>query len=509
MRKSGILLPVFSLPSKGGIGCFSGEAYDFIDCLARSGQSCWQVLPFCHAGGWYSPYQPVSCFAGDPVYIDPQTLFEKGLLTEAEITDYFEAAGAGTRINYIRLLPLREALLRKAFSRFRGGDDFIEFCRSSSSWLDDYALYMALMKAHGGGSWDSWEDRYRSRDKRALRAFASENSEELDFYRWCQYEFTLEWLSVKKHAHKKGIEIIGDIPIYAAYESADCWAHPELFKLDRDLKPLATAGCPPDAFSKDGQMWGNPLYRWPEHRRTGYEWWISRIKRNFGFFDIIRIDHIRGIQAYYQIPRNSATAANGRWIKGPGMSFFRALEKAIPGGRYIAEDLGTITKDVRRLIEKTGFPGMKVLQFAFDGGKDNPYLLENIGENSVVYTGTHDNDTTVGWYRSLDTRTKKIVTSYIRKFTGGAIAPERAPLLDSFYVSRAMIDMAFMSRAKLCMIPMQDWLSLGSEARINTPGTTGRNWEWRMAGGAFTDTLSEYILDITRRSGRINEREFR
>ncbi|MGI6737264.1 MAG: 4-alpha-glucanotransferase [Anaerovoracaceae bacterium] len=504
-RRSGILLPVFSLPSRGGIGCFSAAAYTFLEQLAQAGQRCWQILPLAPVGGWYSPYQPSSCFAGEPLFIDPYELRRQELLSDDDLARYESSLGGGnpTRVHYARLIPMRTRLLRRAYSRFRPGSEFEQFCTENASWLDDYALYSALRDAHGGRAWPTWEAPYRYRRPQALKKFAAAAADDIRYTCWTQYEFFRQWRRLKQYANSLGIAIIGDVPIYAAYESADCWAHPDLFKLDRRLRPLATAGCPPDAFSVNGQMWGNPLYRWARHRQTGYRWWIERIQRNFRLYDVLRLDHFRGLIAYYSIPVGSRTAADGCWVRGPGFALLNALRDALGPREFIAEDLGTITPAVRRAIRRAGFPGMKVLQFAFDGSPDNPYLLKNIEPNSVVYTGTHDNDTTCGWYRSQSTSEQQLITSYIRSQSGGTAAGRKAPRFDPFSATRALTELAMRSRADTCILPLQDLLVKGSEARINTPATTGRNWSWRLAADEFSEIYVEYLNTLTKESDRL------
>lgn len=502
-RKSGLLMPVFSLPSEGGIGCFSDSAYVFIERLRQAGQSYWQILPLSPVGGWYSPYQPGSCFAGEPLYICPGELSRRGLVAAGEMAEYDSAVRGAEpgRVDYARVMPPRDALLRCAFSRFRGGSDYEEFCGKNADWLDDYALYAALSRSHDWKAWYDWEKRYKTRDSEALEEYKKANGSEIEYYKWSQFEFFREWKQVKDYANRSGVEIIGDMPIYAAYKSCDCWTHPELFKLNSSMEPEAVSGCPPDAFTPDGQKWGNPLYRWTYHRKTGFEWWKKRIRRNFELYDVIRFDHIRGLVSYYSIDRGS-DASEGRWIKGPGFGFMKSVAEDC-GGRFIAEDLGTITPAVRKLIKRTGLPGMKVLQFAFDGDPANPYLPENIEKNSVVYTGTHDNDTTRSWYISQTKDERKLITSYIRERFGGAPDGGRAPFFDSEEVTMVLMQLAMHSKADTCILPVQDVLMKGAGARINTPGTTGRNWEWRLKGDESDPRVVDFLLELTKGSGRL------
>jgi len=507
MRTSGVLLPVFSLPSGSGIGCISKEAYSFIDWMHEAHQKYWQILPMGPAGSWNSPYQPLSCFAGDPVFIDPETLFHKKLLTAQELRRchsifYTEKA---TRVNYELVHMDRHNILRKAFSRFQPDEGYDSFCAQNAEWLDDYALFIALHDHFEDQSWTEWPEVLRTREADAIARYRNELHTEIDFHRWAQYEFFTEWSALKEYAHSKGIQIIGDIPFYVSYDSADCWMHPELFKLGRRLRPTAVAGCPPDDFSPDGQLWGNPLYNWSAMKRDGYRWWIQRLRQNFRLYDVIRIDHFRGLESYFSIPANAESASAGKWVCGPRMAFFRAVYKAF--GRdcpLIAEDLGHITPAVRKLIRQSGLPGMKVLQFAFDGNPENPYLPENFTTDCVVYTGTHDNDTTFGWYNSLSRDAKRSVTEYIRDHHG---IPSRgrhgtAPVFGAASVTRHLVELAFYSKADTCIIPVQDYLLLDSEARINTPGTIGNNWNWRMTKAALSEELAAYVARLTHLSER-------
>ena len=525
MRTSGILMPVFSLPSPYGIGCFSGEAEGFIDKLAAAGQRYWQVLPLGRTGGWYSPYQPLSCFAIDPMFIDPAALIAKGAVSENDAVPLKRAASEQrpARIDYETILPLRMDLYRKAYRKIAGesaggwtggsggsgvpggpeAERSARFRANEAYWLGDYALFAALKDRYGTGDWSLWPEELKRREPAALEKARKDLAEDIGFYEWLQFEAYTEWRGVVRYAHERGVEIIGDIPIYAAYESADCWAAPELFDLDRDLRPAAVAGCPPDAFSEDGQIWGNPLYRWRVHKSSGFDWWIRRLGKNFELFDIVRLDHMRGFESFFSIPADAETAAEGKWVRGPDMSFFRAVEKELPAARFIAEDLGYITPRVERLIKKTGLPGMKVLQFAFDSDGANPYLPDNITDNCVMYTGTHDNDTTRGWYMSLDSEEKKKVTAYIRG-RSGAVSEKSAmaPEFPSKQAAMSLILLAMESRADTCIIPMGDCLLADSTFRINTPGTVGDNWRWRMGENVFTDHLASYFLQITKASGR-------
>ena len=503
MRASGILLPVFSLPSAYGIGCFSKAAYDFIDRLSASRQHYWQILPLGPAGGWDSPYMPLSCFAGDPVYIDPDTLYQKKLLHKKELPLKRESSEFNPYVDYNTVRAERRAMLQKAFSRFKPDADYEAFYEENAWWLKNYALYMLLREATGGASHHQWTKPYRRRDPKALEFFARIHEEEIRYICWTQYEFFIEWAQILSYAHKKNVEIIGDIPIYVSPDSTECWAEPKNFQLDKNLMPKAVAGCPPDGFAPDGQKWGNPLYNWTRMEADGFSWWKLRLRQCFKMYDLIRIDHTRGFQAYFSIP-NDGPASEGHWRRGPGMHFFREIEKEFGSGRFIAEDLGHITPGVRRMVREAKLPGMKVLQFAFDGNPKNPYLPGNFDAHCVIYTGTHDNDTTRGWYASLDYGTRKQVTHFIRSIRRGSSRQyEKAPAYGASQAARELISVAFHSDAEICIIPMQDHLLLDTSARVNTPGTVGgRNWQWRMQPDAFSDELVSYLVNLTMKSER-------
>ena len=503
MRASGILLPVFSLPSAYGIGCFSKAAYDFIDRLSASRQHYWQILPLGPAGGWDSPYMPLSCFAGDPIYIDPDTLYQKKLLHKKELPLKREGSEFNPYVDYNTVRAERRAMLQKAFSRFKPDADYEAFYAENAWWLKNYALYMVLREASGGAGHLHWTKPYRSRDPKALEFFARTHDEQIRYILWTQYEFFSEWGRILQYAHTKNVEIIGDIPIYVSPDSTECWAEPKNFQLDKNLMPKAVAGCPPDGFAPDGQKWGNPLYNWTRMEADGFSWWKLRLRQCFKMYDLIRIDHTRGFQAYFSIP-NDGPASEGHWRRGPGMHFFREIEKEFGSGRFIAEDLGHITPGVRRMVREAKLPGMKVLQFAFDGNPKNPYLPGNFDAHCVIYTGTHDNDTTRGWYASLDYGTRKQVTHFIRSIRRGSSRQyEKAPAYGASQAARALISVAFHSDAEICIIPMQDHLLLDTSARVNTPGTVGgRNWQWRMPPDAFSDELVSYLVNLTMKSER-------
>lgn len=493
MRKSGILLPVSSLPGKYGIGTFSKNAYHFLDCLKAAGQSYWQILPLGPTGYGDSPYQSFSTYAGNPYFIDLEQLIEDGYLTREECRKY--NFGKDSRyIDYEKIYLSRFTVLRIAYERSRIAEnkDFKKFISDNAFWLDDYALYMAVKNSFGGISFIEWDEDIRLRKPETMTAYRDKYSAEIEFYQFQQYLFAKQWSALKAYANSLDIKIIGDIPIYVAFDSADTWANPKLFQVDKDGKPFAVAGCPPDAFSATGQLWGNPLYAWEYHKKTGYDWWIKRIAHCFRLYDVVRVDHFRGFDEYYAIPYGDKTAEHGMWKKGPGIDIFKALNKALGKLDIIAEDLGFLTPSVLKLVKDTGYPGMKVLQFAFDSREESDYLPHNYSQNAIVYTGTHDNDTLQGWYKVLSRSDKKLSQQYINN----ADHPVEEIHWD-------FIRLAMSSVAKLCIIPMQDYLGLDSQARMNIPATLGNNWKWRMQDGEFKKTLSKKVFDITKLYGRL------
>ena len=497
-RGCGMLLPVSSLPSKYGIGAFSKEAYDFVDKLAEGGQQYWQILPLGPTGYGDSPYQSFSAFAGNPYYIDLVQLAEEGLLTRQEC----EAADFGDderTIDYEKVYQNRFPLLKEAFLRWKSqhsrlGEDGIRLLlkKALSPETREYCFYMAVKNDFAGKSWEKWDEDIRLRNKTALKQYEERLQEEIWFYEFQQYMFEKQWNKLKTYANHKGIRIIGDIPIYVAFDSADSWSHPELFQFDEDCCPIAVAGCPPDAFSATGQLWGNPLYRWDYHRETGYEWWMKRMEYSFRLYDVVRVDHFRGFDEYWSIPAKDKTAKNGCWEKGPGLEFFLELKKHFGSAEIIAEDLGFLTPSVKKLVKDTGFPGMKVLEFAFDDTEDSDYLTHKYTENCVVYTGTHDNDTLQGWYGNLDESIRRFAVDYV-----GSQWTPRGEIHWDF------IRLALRSVARLAIIPVQDYLGLGNWARINEPSTLGGNWKWRMTSGDLTDELLKKCRRMAHRYGRI------
>ena len=493
MRKSGILLPVSSLPSKYGIGTFSKEAYEFVDFLERAGQGFWQILPLGPTGYGDSPYQSFSTFAGNPYYIALEDLAEKGWLTKEECEEC-DFGGDNGYVDYEKIYLSRFRILRKAYERSGIGkeEDFHRFQEENRFWLEDYGLYMAVKNSFGARSWTEWEEDIRVRKPEAVEAYKEKYKEEIEFYQFQQYLFAKQWLALKAYANKKGIQIIGDIPIYVALDSADTWAAPELFQLDEECRPIGVAGCPPDAFSATGQLWGNPLYRWEYHKETGYEWWMRRIAYCYRLYDVVRIDHFRGFDEYYFIPYGDDTAEFGHWEKGPGYDIFKTMKEKVGKKPVIAEDLGYLTPSVLKLVKKTGYPGMKVLQFAFDDSEDSDYLTHKYNSNAVVYTGTHDNDTTVGWYGTLNRRDRAFAKRYLN-------------IRSTKEIHWEFIRAALSSVADTAVIPMQDYLGLGAEARINIPSTLGDNWKWRLKKGQLDEGLAKRIREMTKLYGRLGK----
>ncbi len=492
MRKSGILLSVTSLPSDYGIGCFSKSAYDFVDWLKEAGQSYWQILPLNPTGFGDSPYQSFSTFAGNPYMISLKELVKEGLLTKNECER--EHLTEKKYIDYKKQYESRFKLLRKAYKKSIPNKDFFDFESENDFWLNDYSLFMALKYKNRQEVWNKWNEELRIREKDALEKVKGELKEEIAFWKFVQYKFFSQWQRLKEYANKKGISIIGDIPIYVSFDSADVWANPNLYELDEKLNPKFVAGCPPDGFSKTGQLWGNPLYNWEIHKKTKYKWWIERLKYAFKMYDVVRIDHFRGFDEYYSIKYKSITAEKGEWRKGPGLELFKAVEKELGKKAFIAEDLGFITNSVKELLGKCGFPGMKILEFAFDlrdTGASNDYLPHNYKENCVAYTGTHDNQTLYSWYKTISHKERKAVREYLCDFH----TPQKE-------LNIPLISLLMRSSASLCVIPLQDWLGLSDKARINIPSTTGNNWRWRADKKAFSKELNEKIKRITKLYGR-------
>ena len=497
MRQSGMLLPISALPSEYGIGCFSKEAYAFIDTLKECGQSLWQILPLGPTGYGDSPYQSFSTFAGNPYFIDLDTLMQDGLLTKEECRTAF--CENQETIDYEKLFFTRFDILKIAYKRaiecgMTETEAFRAFAKKHKSWLPEYCMYMAVKDKNGGASWSEWDEDIRLRKPEAVVRYAEELQDEIGFYQFLQYVFFEQWTALKQYANKQGIRIIGDIPIYVAFDSADTWGDPMQFQLDENNLPTAVAGCPPDGFSADGQLWGNPLYDWEYHKKSGYAWWIERIQHCMELYDIIRIDHFRGFDEYFAIPYGDTTAKNGEWRKGPGMDLFRAIVQKLGQVPIIAEDLGFLTDTVKQLLKDSGYPGMKLLQFGFDSREESDYLPHSYPRNCVVYTGTHDNNTIQGWYNELSDEDRQLALDYVNN----AYTPREQLHWD--YVCLAM-----RSVADTCIIPVQDYLGLGSEARINTPSTLGGNWVFRMKKNAFDRALIQKIRRLTEICARTAE----
>ena len=484
-HKAGIILPVSSLPSKYGIGSFGREAHDFIDFLDATGQKCWQVLPLNPTSYGDSPYQSPASSAGNPYFIDLEILKEKGLLTKKEL----EAQRySSERVDYGRLFNTRYAVLRQAYARFRPDAAYKAFVKKNAFWLESYALFMALKVHYGHRQWTAWEEEHR--DYRKALLHKADFEPEMGFWRWVQFEFAVQWKAVREHAKKCGITIIGDMPIYVAHDSVDVWAAPEQFLLDESYHPTVVAGCPPDGFSPDGQLWGNPIYNWALMEQQNFSWWLERIGAAFQKYDILRIDHFRGFAGYYNVPYGDATARNGKWDSAPGLALFRTIRAAYPRAKIIAEDLGFITEDVRELLTDTGFPGMKMLHFAFyDPDSENlPRMYES--RNCVVYSASHDSDCSYTWHRNLRGAAR-------RRFN------KECPRNKEQHRVYDLIEFAFRSKANLAMVPMQDYLLLSNaEGRMNEPATATGNWAWRLKPGYNREKLRNQILALTVRTKR-------
>lgn len=488
MRASGILMPISSLPSDYGIGCFDQEAYKFVDQLAKADQSYWQILPLGPTGYGDSPYQSFSTYAGNPYFISLADLIKEKLLTNEECQQV-DWGHDDTTVDYERIYRSRFILLRKAYDRsmIYANEDFAQFVSDNEYWLEDYALYTAIKAANDGQSFMEWDEELKTRQKKELEIARERLADEISFVKFQQFLFFKQWNALKQYANNKGISIIGDIPIYVALDSVDSWANPELFQFDVKMQPISVAGCPPDNFSEDGQLWGNPLYNWKYHIRTGFRWWINRIEHCMKLYDVTRIDHFRGFDAYYAIPFGEKNAVHGKWEKGPGIQFFHALKEKLPDVNIIAEDLGFLTDSVRDLLKQTQFPGMKVLQFAFDSREESDYLPHLYDKNSVVYTGTHDNDTTLG----LITQNEEVKENMIEYMQCEKTASNEL-------LTYKLICLAMSSVSDLCIIPLQDYLMLGSEARINTPSTLGGNWAWRLQKNKLTNETIKNIKLLTK-----------
>lgn len=491
-RTSGVLLHITSLPNEFGIGSLGEESREFLIKLKQAGQTWWQILPIGPTGYGDSPYQSFSSFAGNPYLINLDYLKNCSLLTDEEITEVKSLYDCN-RVDFGKLYNERYITLRRAYERFdKSSLDFESFCRENSFWLNDYALFMTLKDENNGKPWQEWEDKYKFRDKEAIEEFENNNFSKVNFYRFLQFQFFSQWDGLKRFAHENGIKIVGDLPIYVAEDSSDCWANPELFSLDENLKPIWVGGCPPDGFSEDGQLWGNPCYDWQVHEETDYDWWVNRFKWLFSIFDCVRIDHFRGFESYWRIPAGDDTARNGSWIQGPGMKLFSKLKDELGELPIIAEDLGYMTKEVYEFRRETGFPGMKILLFAFAKDASSDYLPHNMDKNFVVYPSTHDSDTVIGWIKEHDREEVEFAKRYLN-------------MTEDEGLNWGMIRGAMTSVADMAIFQMQDILGLGNETRMNYPGTASGNWTWRMKIGEFSEELIEKLKSYTQMSGRLKK----
>ncbi len=472
-----------------GVGTFGKSAYEFVDFLRQAGQSCWQLLPLNPTGYGDSPYQSCSTFAGNPYLIDLDTLVEEGLLQQEEISS-IRWNTREDRVDFGLLWENRTKVLQLAFTRFADWETLDDFCREHSSWLADFALYMALKEENCGAPWYQWEQPLKTRDANAMWNARQRLQEKIRFYSFVQYLFFTQWEKLRAYARENGITLIGDVPIYVPLDSVDVWKDPELFQLSSTLTPTAVAGCPPDAFAQDGQLWGNPLYRWDAMKKDGYRWWISRLQAAGTLYDRVRLDHFRGFEAYWAVPYGDETARNGKWVKGPGMDFVNAVKEALPDLQLIAEDLGFLTQEVLDLRDNSGFPGMKVLEFAFDSSEPSNYLPHTYIQNTVCYTGTHDNMTVGQWLETATEQTRAYAAEYMN-------LTEREGFI------WGVIRTAYASVSDLCIIQLQDCLELGGDARMNFPGTTGNNWVWRTLPGSYDAALAARLRRLTALYGRL------
>ena len=494
-RQSGVLMHISSLPGKYGIGSFGQSAYDFVDFLVRTKQRYWQILPLGTTSYGDSPYQSFSAFAGNTYFIDFDILIEEGLLNEADV----KGADFGDnprKVDYAKIFDARRPIMEKAVARFLKADDLSDyesFVEQNAAWLEVFAEYMAIKEHFDNLAWTEWPDEaIRRREAASLASYRAKLVDKLTYHRVTQYLFFKQWLRLKAYANEHHIEIVGDMPIYVAADSADVWAQPHFFKTDAVGKPTCVAGCPPDEFSETGQLWGNPIYDWEAMDKDGYAWWIERLRESFKIYDIVRIDHFRGFESYWEVPADSDTSATGKWVKGPDYKLFAAVKEALGDLNIIAEDLGFMTDEVIELRERTGFPGMKILQFAFnpdDESIDSPHLAPN---NSVMYTGTHDNNTVLGWYKDeIDDATRQYMAQYTNR-------------KEYETVPHAMLRTIFASVSFMAIATMQDLLELDSAARMNYPSTIGGNWTWRMTAEELNPIVEGELYSLTKTYRRMN-----
>jgi 4-alpha-glucanotransferase len=506
-RSSGILLHPTSLPGRFGIGDLGAEACRFVDFLHAAKQRVWQVLPLGPTGYGDSPYQVFSAFAGNPLLISPESLAEEGLLSSQDLSTVPSFPEA--QVDFGGVIQFKFPLLRKAFLRFQGSSEesaraaFQDFCQLQAAWLDDYALFMAVKDAHGGIAWNQWDAAIALRRPEAVHHWKERLAEEIGRWKFWQFLFFKQWTALKRYCQARSIQIMGDIPIFVARDSADVWSNPQLFHLDEQGNPTVVAGVPPDYFSATGQLWGNPLYRWDVMAASGYSWWVQRFRAAFELVDIVRIDHFRGFESYWEVPASETTAIHGRWANGPGAELFEAVRQALGDLPIVAENLGLITPEVEALRQKFGFPGMAVLQFAFGAGTaDCEFLPHNYSRNLLAYTGTHDNDTTLGWWNSTgegdSTRRPEEVhreREFVRRYLG----------VDGSEIHWAFIRAVLGSVANLAITPLQDVLGLGSDARMNLPARPNGNWQWRLLAGALTESIQERLKELTILYGRADQ----
>lgn len=488
MRKSGILMHITSLPGPYGVGTLGKSAYAFLEFLHKSGQQSWQMLPLTPTGYGDSPYQSCSAYAGNPYLIDLDTLVRQHLLTKEELlgVDWGEDE---SHVDFGKLYNGRTPILKLAYSRFRNDRALNAFIKKNASWLEDFALYMALKETHGYAPWFQWEKKLKFRDPETLEEQKQLLEEPMRFYCFVQYMFYRQWNALRKKAGEYGIELIGDVPIYVPYDSVEVWKDPQLFRLDETLTPTDVAGCPPDAFTADGQLWGNPLYRWDVMKENGFQWWIDRLGAAGKLFDVVRLDHFRGFEAYWSVPYGDENARGGKWVKGPGMDFVNALKEKLPELNFIAEDLGYLTQEVIDLRDESGYPGMKVLEFAFDSKEPSEYRPHTYTANTVCYTGTHDNMTMRQWFEEASDEAVKVAVDYM------ALTKKEGYVWGT-------IRTAMSSVSERAIVQMQDYLNLGGEARMNFPGKPSGNWTWRAKKGFTSNGLAAKILELTNRYDR-------
>lgn len=490
MRKCGILLSISSLPSAYGIGTLGRGAFEFVDFLKKAGQTFWQVLPISTISFGNSPYQGFSAFAFNQYYIDPDELIADGLLKSEDLTEF--CLSDSDRVDYSLLYKSRNNLLKRAARRFdKACEDYQKFCLDNFFWLEDYAVFMAYKEKHEMQPLCDLPEKFKRRDKHLIENFREEESALIDFYKITQYLFWCQWIKLRKYANDNGVQIIGDIPIYVSNDSSDVWAGPELFSVDKELKTVLAAGCPPDEFSKTGQLWGNPVYKWENHEKTEFDFWLKRLRQANSLFDVTRIDHFRGFFSYYAVPSGDKTAENGKWYNAPGEGLVEKLKTEIPEMKIIAEDLGFITPEIRERMDKSGFPGMKIIQFGFDSDSRNEHLPHNFEKNTVAYTGTHDNMTSVGWMLSSDEKSRSFAMDYF----GVSFLPQ---------LPEAMIRGALSSVSDTAVIPIQDYLRQGNDSRMNTPSTTGENnWTYRINKTCLNDKLAHKLRGLAELYGRL------